>query len=1196
MPNCLNDHWPEGGVRAKALPVGLVCGNGIPYRRILMIPRCLAAVATPWILAASIVADTAGTITSTNPSPEAVVAQKRLRVAPGLNLSIWASEPLVENVVSVSFDNQGRAYVVETGRRRTSVFDIRGFTKWLDDDFALRTVGERAALLHNYLDPKNPQYREFSQVAGKGGKPGGLEDFNHDGVLDWKDLEVEADKIQLVTDTAGLGHADTAQVFAGGFTGIASGVAAGVLPQGSNVWFTCIPDLWRFPSVAAGTSLPAPREKLLHGFGVHIASGGHDMHGLIKGFDGRIYFSVADRGSCVTNREGRVFALPDCGAVFRCEPDGSQFEVFAKGLRNPQELAFDDLGNLWTGDNNGDGGDKARWTLVLEGADYGWTMGWQWLPKMGAWNSERLWHLQDSNTAAYLVPPVAHIGHGPAGIAYYPGTGLGDRFTGYFFMTDFPGGVRMFKVEPEGAFFRAIHPEGNPKAFEDNSPANFAGKLLWELSPVDVTFPPFGGAIVGDWVQGWEKTGKGRLWHVTDPTLKNDPDIERTRQLLAAGFGKTPEKELISLLDEKDMRVRLEAQWELAGRGLAALPALYEAAWNTNYSTRVRFHSVRALGQLARQQPLASFGNELFPLIALTEDADPEIRAQASIVLAEGRLQNAGPAVAKLLLDPMPRVRAIAGLSLAQLINAPAVRKAMDPLGFKDYPPALLITIKRCEPYIHAIDLPGEEQLVKMAVGNDGRDPAINHAVVMLLGAFVKHGQKTAMNAMAASSQPTSVRMAALLVQRHLGDPSVAWWLHEADPALVLESARAIGDTSIVAARPALASLLDDEQALHPPIPWPASLHYTSQEWTHYVLRRAVNAAWKMNDASSAKRIAGVAARAGLPVSLRLEALEDLADWAQPPKRDKVTGLYDPIPPRDATAARAALESIWPAVSSAGADTNIILAALDAGTTLGLPQILVTIEALANHSDAGVRAEATRLLETRKPLSPVELADQLRSGPITMQSVALRRLAGTTNSEAVAAISEAFGRLRSGSAPKELQLDIAETARSIPALAVTYKEWTNSFPHGDNLAPYRVALYGGNAASGKKLFAERADWGCQRCHKLDGEGGDVGPDLTGVGRRRDREYVLRSVLDPNAEISPGFDSVLIELKDGTSVTGIVKSETDLVLQIQTAEGNRTVVTKANIASQNRGLSPMPDGLGELMTKRELRDLIEALSN
>jgi hypothetical protein len=116
----------------------------------------------------------------------------------------------------------------------------------------------------------------------------------------------------------------------------------------------------------------------------------------------------------VTNREGKVISVPDTGAVFRCEPDGANFEVFATGLRNPQELAFDARGDLWTADNNGDGGDKARWLLLQEGADYGWTLGWQWLPKMGAWNSERLWHPRASNPAAAQVPAIANIGHGPA--------------------------------------------------------------------------------------------------------------------------------------------------------------------------------------------------------------------------------------------------------------------------------------------------------------------------------------------------------------------------------------------------------------------------------------------------------------------------------------------------------------------------------------------------------------------------------------------------------------------------------------------------------------------------------------------------------------------------------------------------------------------------------------------------------------
>src|SRR5678816_1521615 len=82
-------------------------------------------------------------------------------------------------------------------------------------------------------------------------------------------------------------------------------------------------------------------QSLIHGFGAHIAVGGHDLHGLKKGPDGKIYFSIADRGTS-TNLWARIVdhwpgltmeALADSGAVFRCEPDGTQLEVVAIGLR-----------------------------------------------------------------------------------------------------------------------------------------------------------------------------------------------------------------------------------------------------------------------------------------------------------------------------------------------------------------------------------------------------------------------------------------------------------------------------------------------------------------------------------------------------------------------------------------------------------------------------------------------------------------------------------------------------------------------------------------------------------------------------------------------------------------------------------------------------------------------------------------------
>jgi hypothetical protein len=59
-----------------------------------------------------------------------------------------------------------------------------------------------------------------------------------------------------------------------------------------------------------------------------------------------LYWTVGDRGANVLSKEGRRFAYPDEGCVLRCEPDGNRFEVFAHGIRNTEEIAFDDFGDV----------------------------------------------------------------------------------------------------------------------------------------------------------------------------------------------------------------------------------------------------------------------------------------------------------------------------------------------------------------------------------------------------------------------------------------------------------------------------------------------------------------------------------------------------------------------------------------------------------------------------------------------------------------------------------------------------------------------------------------------------------------------------------------------------------------------------------------------------------------------------------
>ena len=248
-------------------------------------------------------------------SKEWEASAKRIRVPKGLKLDLWAAEPLLANPVIFCIDNNNRFYVAETFRLHAGVPDIRGIMSWLDDDLACRTVEDRVKMMQKRMGKK------------------------------FADTTVHQERIRLIEDTKGTGKADRSTVFADGFNRAETGLAAGLLARGKDVYYTCIPDLWKLTDTK-GTGKADKREKMHTGFGVHIGFIGHDLHGLIMGPDGKLYFSIGDRGINVKTKERHLF-YPDMGCVMRCNLDGSDLEVFATGLRNPQELAFDRHGNLF---------------------------------------------------------------------------------------------------------------------------------------------------------------------------------------------------------------------------------------------------------------------------------------------------------------------------------------------------------------------------------------------------------------------------------------------------------------------------------------------------------------------------------------------------------------------------------------------------------------------------------------------------------------------------------------------------------------------------------------------------------------------------------------------------------------------------------------------------------------------------------
>ncbi len=148
----------------------------------------------------------------------------------------------------------------------------------------------------------------------------------------------------------------------------------------------------------------------------------------------------------------------------------------------------------------------------------------------------------------------------------------------------------------------------------------------------------------------------------------------------------------------------------------------------------------------------------------------------------------------------------------------------------------------------------------------------------------------------------------------------------------------------------------------------------------------------------------------------------------------------------------------------------------------------------------------------------------------------------------------------------------------------------------DPLAGFRDLLSGGNVEAGKKIFFEKPEANCAKCHKADGQGGDTGPILDGIGAKQTRERILESMLHPNLQISEGYDSVILLLKNNTGCSGFLKNENESELYVLTPEDGLVTIKKSDVQVRQKGLSPMPEGLDQILPRADLRDLVEFVSS
>lgn len=1075
-----------------------------------------------------------------------------VELAEGFELNLWASEELISDPVGLDVDNKGRLFVTNTTRSWSSEFDIRDHRNWMDEAMTWSSVEDRRDFLHRELAPERSDENESW-----------LPDRNEDGSHDWKDLTVQKEKVYRVDDRDGDGVADRSQLFIEDFHSEVTDVAGAILSFHDTIYLGVAPDMWRLKDTD-GDGMANEKESISHGYGVHIGFSGHGMSGATYGPDGRIYWGIGDIGFNGKS-DGRHWKYPNRGVIARSDPDGSNFEIFAMGVRNTFEFSFDKYGNLISVDNDGDhAGESERLVYLVKGSDTGWRHNWQFGKyddpnnnSYKVWMDEEMYKPRQEGQAAYFIPPVANYHNGPAGMAYNPGTALSEKWNDHFFVAEYTGStarsrIHAFTLEQSGAGFELE----TDQVVEQG------------ILATGMDFGPDGALYFADWIEGWQTNSKGRIWKLDTPAAADSAIRKETQQILGEEFDSRPEEELLTLLGHRDMRVRMKAQFELAEREEAGAQALQKAIDSDHQLTRL--HGIWGIGQLARDE--AYFAK---PLIAVLKDNDPEVRAQAAKVLGDVQYEPAGDQLIPLLKDDEARPQFFAAQALGELAYEPAV----DPI-------------------------------IEMLEANNDEDVYLRHAGTLALAQI---GQAEPILALE-DSPSRALRIAAVVALRRMEHPGIARFLDDEDEYIVTEAARAINDDwSIEEALPALAAVLehnrfDSEALLRRAIN--ANLRIGGPEATKRLADYAVQEG--APDSMRVEAISTLGVWSNPPeldrVTGRYRGQPDLnPDHA----REALATIIDPLLEASNEQLRiASLQSIGnlnyqPAIKKIFThlqnDTSpeVRVAALKGLQAMDFNQIEKAIQIALNDQSQQVRMTALGLTPTLD-LSDQQIVDLLSSvlgkGENREQQVVLETLGEMRSQPANEVLVEELDKLLAGNYPNELQLDLIMAARTSHAdsLVTMLEQYKSSKSSDDVVAANRELLYGGNAETGRELVFGHEAAQCMRCHAVGGDGASVGPDLANIGTTLSREQLLESLLAPNARIAPGYGTVAVTLEDGEKVSGVVREETDTQLVLQSADGSSHEIEKNSIAERQSAPSSMPP-MGTLLEKREIRDMVEFLS-
>ncbi len=974
-----------------------------------------------------------------------------------------------------------------------------------------------------------------------------------------------ADQIKILSDTDHDGQADKVTVFADDIYPVPMGMAIeevwqGSQYQGCRVYIGNSPDLLLLEDTD-GDDRADRRSALLTGFrGIDCD---HGLHGMTWGPDGKLYFTqgdsrygndklnAGDTTFDVWDRSRRHLSASRMGTTLRVNPDGTQLEVLAYKQRNNYETAVDSFGDVFTSDNDDDGNRGCRTIWIMAGGDYGYQN-----PQ-----SSRHW----AEEIPGIIPKLVGTGNGsPGGLLVYEGLELPKQY--FHSILEADAGTHQINCHP----LKRVG--SGPRS---DYQVLLKGTDSW-FRPVDIAVAPDGTLFVCDWYDAgvggnnFSDQTTGRIYQLRADERRDTRRSERPDLSTVAGS--------IRALGSPNVTTRFAARQTLLAMGKPARIAL-----------QVLFR--QGADHLRARALFTLFG---FPatgrddVTAALSDPNPRIRESALQILARD-------AVRESVVGPPDAVKAA----------APAVQFLREILPLSNDPDpgvrrALLMALRNVPS-----DQDVDRALRQLTIRWDGRDryylEAVRAAIKDRDGDLVESLFSELARPAAESPgdnrnvaqppfYPIATNDAYLRIEDRLPPATVAsrlvgaaWVLERTEALPFLERLLATtASPSVQRATDMAVSRIADPRAAELLLRRFLEIENDRGRQRELLRRLSVGLSGHWRATRSNDRLHEVIDYSLNNELLRVAAIQLIARNGL---RDYDTFLLQMLDDGelDTVARSAALEALGQlqVTSVREKAAEFVRQAKHQGR--GGPLVLAALSALHQLGNASTSGSLTdTAVDLEYPLDVRRKALQI----VTTSPQGARHMLKLNTA---------------GQIPDDLRSELTFLLNNHPDPSIR-KAARQALPlpkngNGRRIEDFDTVLARpADPGRGRTVFQQGKDNACSRCHRVQGEGSWIGPDLSSIGIKYGRRELLYHILNPSGAINYNYVANTIWLTNGRILSGLIVSETAADVVLKTAQGERIHIARSDIDDQQpQSVSLMPEDLVGSLSDQDLADLIGYLA-